>query len=425
VDVSKVVRIGLLGYGTVGSAVYALVQQERARILQSTGVDLQIVRIVDKDRGRFGRGAPAELFTETADAVLGDPSISVVVELIGGTGAAYDLVEGALKAGKDVVTANKQLLAGRGQPLFELARDLGRQIRFEASVAGAVPIIKVLRESMAGADLHTVYGIVNGTTNYILSQMFDCAGEYPAILARAQELGYAEADPTDDVGGGDAAAKMAILGSIAFHSRVTKADVHQEGITGVGLDDVQYAKGFGFAVKLIGAARLVDGRVNVRVYPALVPLDHPLAAINGAYNAVFLQGNVIDQIVLSGPGAGGRQTSSAVLADIIAIAGTEKAGFLQNCSCYLDLPFCPDEEMESAFFIRVRVEDRAGVLAQIASVFGAHGVSIESLTQRGHADQAELVLITHPGRERKFFAAITEVGALSCVRSRPMTLRVL
>ena len=422
---SKVVRIGLLGYGTVGSAVYTLVQREHGRILEATGVDVQVVRIVEKDRSRYGQGAPSDLFTDQAGPVLADPEIDVIVELIGGKTVAYDFVEQALRAGKDVVTANKQLLANRGQPLFDLARRLSRQIRFEASVAGAVPIIKVMRESMVGADLHTVYGIVNGTTNYILTQMFQRAGDYPEMLARAQELGYAEVDPTDDVGGADSAAKMAILGSVAFHSRVTMANVHYEGIGGVSLEDVQYAKDLGFAVKLLGAARLVDGRVNVRVYPALVPLDHPLAAINGVYNAVFLQGDVIDEIVLSGPGAGGRQTSSAVLADIMAVAGTAQVGFLQNCSCYLDLPFCPDEEMESALFIRVRVEDRAGVLAQIAAAFGEQGVSIQSLIQKGHGDQAELVLITHPSRERDSTAAIDQIVSLSCVRGRPMTMRVL
>lgn len=419
------VRIGLLGYGTVGSAVHRLVEREHERILEATGADLRIVRIAEKDGSKHATGTTAGLFSADAESVVRDDGVDIVVELIGGIGVAYDLVEQALRAGKDVVTANKQLLANRGQTLMELARELGRQIRFEASVAGAVPVIKVLRESMMGAGLHTVYGIVNGTTNFILSEMFDGAGSYAEILARAQRLGYAEADPTDDVGGADAAAKMAILGSIAFHSRVTMADVRYEGIVDISAEDVRYAKDFGYAVKLVGAARLVGGKVSVRVYPALVPLAHPLAAISGPYNAVFLEGDIVDEIMLSGPGAGGRQTSSAVLADIVSIVGTKEAGFLQNCSCYLDLPFLPDGEMESAFFLRVRVEDRAGVLAQIASVFGAKGVSIQSLIQKGHEDQAELVMITHPGREREFFRAVDQLAVLASVRSRPVVLRLL
>ena len=278
-------------------------------------------------------------------------------------------------------------------------------------MAGAIPIIKVMRESMIAAGLQTVYGIVNGTTNYILTRMYDDEGDYAEILAKAQELGYAEADPTADVGGGDAAAKMAILGSIAFHSRVTLADVAYEGIQNITLDDVRYAKDLGFVVKLIGAARLIDGRVSVRVFPALVPVDHPLAAINGSNNAVFLQGDAIGEIMLMGPGAGGPPTATAVVSDIVSIANTKDVGFLQSCSCYRELDFYPAEEVESAFFIKMNVEDVSGVLAQIASVFGEHGVSIASMIQKGRGAEAELVLITHPTKEKNFFAAIEDMKA--------------
>jgi homoserine dehydrogenase len=323
------------------------------------------------------------------------------------------------------VTANKQLLAARGEALFTLARDEQRHLRFEASVAGAIPIIKVMRESMIAAGLKTVYGIVNGTTNYILTRMHNDEGDYAEILARAQELGYAEADPSADVGGADAAAKMAILGSIAFHSRVRLADVAYEGIEHVSLDDVRYAKDLGFAVKLIGAARLIEGRVSVRVFPALVPVDHPLAAISGSNNAVFLQGDEIGEIMLMGPGAGGQPTATAVVSDIVSIANTKDVGFLQSCSCYRELGFYPAEEVESAFFIKVNVEDVSGVLARIASVFGQHEVSIASMIQKGRGAEAELVLITHPTKEKNFFAAIRDAKALSCCISDPMTLRVL
>ena len=424
-DDVKTVTIALLGFGTIGSSVYAVIQKEHDAILDATGVDLQVAYIVEKDFSRAGIDAPADLFTSDFQRVLDDPSVSIVVELIGGTEWAFTFVEGALRSGRDVVTANKQLLANRGAALFDLADELGRQIRFEASVGGAIPIIKVMRESMIAADLHTVYGIVNGTTNYILTAMYRGEGDYADTLKKAQDLGYAEADPTADVGGADAAAKMAILASLAYRSRVTMADVAFEGIENVSIDDVHYAKQFGFVVKLIGAARLVDGRVNVRVHPALVPESHPLASINGSYNAVYLKGHTIDEIMLTGPGAGGPPTATAVVSDIVNIAGTDSVGFLQNCTCYKALDLCPDREMHSAFFIRFKVEDRAGVLAQIASIFGDHDVSIESMIQKGHGDEAELMLITHPTMERGFFAAMEQVAGLSCAKSRPMTIRVL
>jgi homoserine dehydrogenase len=418
-------RIGLLGYGTVGSNVYRLLERERSQILEATGVDLEVVGIAELNTSKHGVGAPRELFSTDAGAVIARPDVDIVVELVGGVETAFMLVHTALSSGKSVVTANKQLLANRGGPLFELAKEKGRQIRFEASVAGAVPIIKVMRESMIAADLHTVYGIVNGTTNYILTAMYAGEGDYASTLAQAQRLGYAEADPTDDVSGGDAAAKMAILASIAFKSRVTLADVRYEGIDRITPADVQYAKDFGYVIKLVGAARLVEGRVNVHVSPALVPEGHPLAAISGSYNAVLMQGHSIDEIMLSGPGAGGVQTSSAVISDIVSIVSTKTAGFLQNCSCYRHLDFCPDDELESAFFIRAQVEDRAGVLSQISSVFGEHDVSIESMIQKGHGEQAELVFVTHPTKEHNATAALRAVESLACVRGSTMAIRVL
>ncbi|MCL5734187.1 MAG: homoserine dehydrogenase [Actinobacteria bacterium] len=422
---NRVVRVGLLGFGTIGSSVYRLVTNEHDQILEGTGVDLQVKKVLEIDESKKPADAPEDLFTTDFGEIVEDPEIEIVVELIGGTGAAFTFLDTALRKGKNVVTANKQLLATKGEALFTLARDLGRHLRFEASVGGAIPIIKVMRESMIAAELHTVYGIVNGTTNYILTRMYNCEGDYADVLTQAQKLGYAEADPTADVGGGDAAAKMAILGSIAFHSRVTLSDVTMEGIQSITLDDVRYAKSLGFVVKLIGAARLIEGSVSVRVFPALLPVDHPLSSISGAHNAVFLQGDAIGEIMLMGPGAGGMPTATAVVSDIVSIANTKDVGFLQSCSCYRKLPFYPADEMESAFFIKMNVEDVSGVLAQIAAVFGAHKVSIESMIQKGRGAEAELVLITHPTKERDFFAAIGEANRLSCCKSKPMTLRVL
>ena len=421
----RTVRIGLLGFGTIGSSVYRLIQKEHDQILEGTGVDLRIAKVLEIDPAKTPVDAPAGLFTGDFAEIVDDPSIDIVVEVIGGTEAAFTFLDAAMRKGKNVITANKQLLASRGEALLGLARDEERHLRFEASVAGAIPIIKVMRESMIAAGLQTVYGIVNGTTNYILTRMYNDEGEYADILAKAQELGYAEADPTADVGGADAAAKMAILGSIAFHSRVTLADVAYEGIQNITLGDVRYAKDLGFVVKLIGAARLIDGRVSVRVFPALVAVDHPLAAISGSNNAVFLQGDAIGEMMLMGPGAGGVPTATAVVSDIVSVANAKDVGFLQSCSCYRRLGFYPAEDMESAFFVKMNVEDLAGVLAQIASVFGEHGVSIASMIQKGRGDEAELVIITHPTKERDFFGAIDQVKGLSCSKSEPMTLRVL
>jgi homoserine dehydrogenase len=421
----RTVRIGLLGFGTIGSSVYRLIQKEHDQILEGTGVDLQIAKVLEIDLAKIPVDAPAGVFTADFAEIVDDPSIDIVVEVIGGTEAAFAFLDAAMRKGKNVITANKQLLASRGEALLSLARDEERHLRFEASVAGAIPIIKVMRESMIAAGLQTVYGIVNGTTNYILTRMYNDEGDYADILAKAQELGYAEADPTADVGGADAAAKMAILGSIAFHSRVTLADVAFEGIQNITLGDVRYAKDLGFVVKLIGAARLIDGRVSVRVFPALVAVDHPLAAISGSNNAVFLQGDAIGEMMLMGPGAGGVPTATAVVSDIVSIANAKDVGFLQSCSCYRRLGFYPAEDLESAFFVKMNVEDLAGVLAQIASVFGEYGVSIASMIQKGRGDEAELVIITHPTKERDFFGAIDQVKGLSCSKSAPMTLRVL
>src|SRR5660398_247128 len=412
--VHRVVRIGLLGFGTVGSSVYDLIQEQRAEILEATGVELQVARILERDLSIDRPGVPQDLFTDDFNDIKGDPSLDIVVELIGGVDPAHGFVEGALRAGKSVVTANKQLLASRGASIFETAKHADAQLRVEASVGGAIPIIKVMRESMIAAGLHTVYGIVNGTTNYILSEMYEGGGDYEETLAQAQAFGYAEPDPTEDVTGGDAVAKMAIAASIAYHSRVTLNDVQCEGLENVRLEDVQYARELGFVVKLVGAARLIDDRVSVRVHPALLSEDHPLAAINGPDNAIFLEGHEVGEIMLSGSGAGGVPTSTAIVSDIITEGGKKEVGFLHDGSCNKEREFIPGAEMSSAFFIRVQVEDRAGVLAKISSVFGQHDVSIESLIQKGHGDQAELVLITHSTLERYFFAAAKEMDGLSC-----------
>jgi len=275
------------------------------------------------------------------------------------------------------------------------------------------------------AEVKTIFGIVNGTTNYMLSAMAETGADYADVLKEAQRLGYAEADPTEDVGGKDAAAKMAILSSIGFHSRTRLADVEYEGITNVTALDIAHGKRLGLVAKLLGVAKLIDGRMNVRVYPAFIPRGHPLAGVAGAYNAVFLESDAFDQIMLSGPGAGSVPTASAVIGDIISVVNTVKGSFVQNCMCYKDLPFFPDADMVSRFYLRLRVSDEPGVLAKISALFGEHGVSIHSMVQEGGGGGgAELMLLLHPVREEQFFAALGKMKALAEVKGEPGVIRV-
>jgi homoserine dehydrogenase len=418
------VGIGLLGYGTVGSGVGKLLAKNAEDITLATGKQVYLKRVLEKDPGFTAPGLDPALLTTRFEDILEDPEIDIVVELIGGVGAALDFQLRALRAGKNVVTANKQLLAQHGAELFAAAESTQVHLRFEASAAGAVPIIKVLRESLVAAQVKTIFGIVNGTTNYMLSAMAETGAEYDDVLREAQRLGYAEADPTEDVGGKDAAAKMAILASIGFHSRTGLDDVHYEGITGVTSADIAHGARLGLAAKLLGVAKLIDGRMNVRVYPAFIPRSHPLAGVTGAYNAVFLESDAFDKIMLYGPGAGSVPTASAVIGDIISVVNTVKGSFVQNCLCYKDVPSFPSADMVSSFYLRLRVSDQPGVLAKIASLFGDHGVSIASMVQEGGGDSAELVLLLHPVREAQFFAALDKMKTLPDVLGEPAFIRV-
>jgi homoserine dehydrogenase len=418
------VGIGLLGYGTVGSGVGALLSKNAADIRLATGKDVYLRRVLEKDTGFSAPGLDPALLTARFEDILDDPEIAIVVELIGGVGAALDFQRRALQAGKHVVTANKQLLAQHGAELFAVAEASGTHLRFEASAVGAVPVIKVLRESLVAAEVKTIFGIVNGTTNYMLSAMADTGADYGDVLKEAQRLGFAEADPTEDVGGKDAAAKMAILSSIGFHSRTRLDDVAYEGITNVTALDIAHGKQLGLVAKLLGVAKLIDGSMNVRVYPAFIPRTHPLAGVTGAYNAVFLESDAFDRIMLFGPGAGSVPTASAVIGDIISVVNTVKGSFVQNCLCYKDLPFYPDADMVSSFYLRLRVADEPGVLARIAALFGEQGVSIASMVQEGGGDAAEIVLVLHPVREAQFFAALGKMKALPEVLSEPAYIRV-
>ena len=406
------VPVALLGYGTVGAAVHRLLEESADEIERATGHRLRVthalVRDVAKDRGFSPEPG---VLTDDIGAILRDPSVQVVAEVMGGVDPAGDYVLDLLRSGRPVVTANKQLVARRGAELFEAATAGGVQLRFEASVCAAIPVIKVLRESLIVTNVHRVLGIVNGTTNFILSEMEE-GRSYGDALAEAQRLGFAESDPTEDVGGLDAAAKTAILATVAFGSRVPLEWVHVEGIEGVTLEHVAAARALEMHVKLIGRASLVGDRVDVRVGPTFVDRHHPLAAVEGAFNAVMLQGDAIREITLEGPGAGGIETASAVVADMVSVVGTTGTGFLQNDPVWRNLDRLPPGDLESPYYLRLEVEDRAGVLARIAQELATQGVSVAQLVQQSADGHAVLHVITHEAPAGHVDAALTAIRAL-------------
>src|SRR5262245_8234694 len=401
---TEVARIGLLGVGTVGSAFRDLVSERAGAIATSSGRRPEIAGVLRRSEGDF-------------DRILDDSEI--VVELIGGTDPARDYVLRALRAGRHVVTANKQLLAQFGDELFDAARESGVQLRFEAAVAGVVPVIRVIQESLAATEITKVFGIVNGTTNFILTEMASTGASYTDALRRAQELGYAEADPSDDVGGADAAAKMAILARLAFGAPVALADVSYVGITEIKPDDIAYAKEFGLSLKLLGVAERRDGGISVRVFPCFLYPGHPLAPIEGPFNAVMVEAPAITEVTMSGPGAGGLQTASAVLGDVVSIL----AGDAPVHETRVELPIVAD--VTSSFYLYLEVADRPGVLAGIATVLGDHEISVKSVVQRGIGDQARLVMVIHETLESRFAAALEALGELDELRAPPRSIRVI
>jgi homoserine dehydrogenase len=419
------VPVALLGYGTVGSAVSRLLAANEDDIVRATGHRLRVVKALVRDPAKE-RGFPAAdgLLTTDFAEIAGDPSIEVVAEVMGGVDPARGYLQELFRAAKPVVTANKQLLAQHGAELFAAASLAGVQLRFEASVCAAIPVIKVLRESLVVSNVHRVLGIVNGTTNYILTKM-EAGGTYEEALAEAQRLGYAEADPTDDVGGADAAAKMAILATIAFGSHVTLADVAYEGITGIVPAHISAAREMGMVVRLIGQATLADGAVDVRVSPALVDLHHPLAAVEGAFNAVMLQGDAIREIVLEGPGAGGIETASAVVADMVSIVGTTGTGFLQDDPTWRSLGRLAPGELRLPFYLRIEVDDRPGVLAHAAERLAAYDVSVARLIQYQLAEGAELHVVTHAATAGAVEAALEEIAEHPATHGAPTRLAVI
>ncbi|MSO57841.1 MAG: homoserine dehydrogenase [Thermoleophilia bacterium] len=419
------VPVALLGYGTVGAAVHRLLEEQGDEIDRATGHRLRVVRALVRDAEKPRRFTPSAgvLTTDPAD-ILNDPSIRVVAEVMGGVEPAGGLVLELLRSGRSVVTANKQLVARRGAELFAAASGRGVQLRFEASVCAAIPVIKVLRESLVVTHVHRVLGIVNGTTNFMLSQM-ENGCSYADALAEAQRLGYAEADPIDDVAGHDAAAKIAILATIAFGSRVPIEWVETEGIERLTSDQVTAARALDMKVKMLARATLVDGKVDVRVGPALVDARHPLAAVEGAFNAVMLQGDAIREITLEGPGAGGSETASAVVADMVAVVGTSGTGFLQNDPVWRSLERMPPGEISGNWYLRLEVADRAGVLARIAQEFATQEVSVARLVQQPGHDCAVLHVVTHEASAGSVHAALAAIRALPESRGDATALPVV
>ena len=413
------INIGLLGCGTVGGGVVKLLAKNRDTIAKKTGSEIVIKKVLEKDRQKCLQiGLAAELVTDQLEDIINDDSIDIVVELIGGIEPAFSFITAAMHKGKHVVTANKDLIAVKGKELFAIASENNVDFYFEASVAGGIPIVYPLKQSLAGNHIEEVIGILNGTTNYILTKMSQEGRDYYEVLHEAQELGYAEADPAADVGGLDAARKIAILSSIAFNSRVTLDDVYVEGITNITPRDIQYARELGFVVKLLAIAKEVGGKIQARVHPAFIPLNHPLAFVNDVFNAVFVRGDAVGEIMHYGRGAGEMPTASAVVGDIIEIGRNMafNTSARIGCTCYEEKSILPISELSAQYYIRMTVTDRPGVLAGIAGVFGNNDVSIATVLQKSNTeDMAELILITHTVKEKDLQDSLTVLKGMNIV----------
>jgi homoserine dehydrogenase len=421
------VRVGILGCGNVGAALVGLIRAQGDAIEARTGLRLEIARVAVRNLAKARPVAlPEGCLTHDAADVVQDPAIDVIVEVIGGIEPARSLVLDALKAGKPVVTGNKELLANVGAELYDAADAAGVDLLFEAAVAGGIPLIRPLRESLAGEHITRLMGIVNGTTNYILTRMSEEGATYADALAGAQRLGYAERDPTADVEGYDAGAKAAILASIAFGVNVVAGDVYHEGISNLTADDIGFAHRLGYEVKLLAVAeRGDDGRVAVRVHPAMLPKDHPLATVRDSFNAVFIEGDAVGQLMFYGRGAGGAPTASAVLGDLIDAAGNLRGGSHASIGSLPRAEIRPIDEVRSEYYLNLEVVDRPGVLHAVAGVFAEHGISIRSMEQEGLGAEARLVFITHDARESAIQATLRDLGELDAVDRITSMLRVL
>ena len=420
-------RVALLGCGTVGSEVFRLLREQASDLAARVGAPLQVagVAVRDPDGRALAAGVGRDLVTTDAMALVTRPDVDIVVEMIGGIEPARDLLLAAMRTGKSVVTANKALLGADSAVMHAAAREHGADLFYEAAVAGAIPLLRALRESLAGDAVCRVLGIVNGTTNYILDRMDSSGAEFGDALAEAQALGYAEADPTADVGGYDAAAKAAILASLAFHTRVSAADVYRQGITALTAADIEGARVLGCVVKLLAICERTGDGISVRVHPAMISREHPLASVRGAYNAVFVEAESAGRLMFYGAGAGGGPTASAVLGDLVVVARNRVAGIRgPDAPSYAELPVLPMSEAMTRYHVALDVADRPGVLAPVAEAFARHDVSIQAVRQEGHGDDAYLVIVTHTARESALAATVAELSAMESVRAVDSVLRV-
>ncbi len=419
-------RVALLGCGAVGSQVFRLLGDQAGDLAARVGAPLQVAGVAVRDPAGRARaaGVPDELVTTDAMGLVTRPDVDIVVEMIGGIEPARSLLLAAMQTGKSVVTANKALLGADGAVMHAAAREHGADLFYEAAVAGAIPLLRPLRESLAGDAVRRVLGIVNGTTNYILDQMDSSGAEFGEALKEAQALGYAEADPTADVGGFDAAAKAAILASLAFHTRVTADDVYRQGIAAVTAADIASARTLGCVVKLLAICERCDRGISARVHPAMIPREHPLASVRGAYNAVFVEAESA-WLMFYGAGAGGGPTASAVLGDLVVVARNRVAGIRgPDAPSYAELPVLPMSDALTRYHVALDVADRPGVLAPVAEAFARHDVSIKAVRQEGRGAEAYLVIVTHTARESALAATVADLSAMEAVRAVDSVIRV-
>jgi len=423
------VKIGLVGTGTVGGGCIDIIQAHAQDFKQHYGVDIELARVCSLQSAEAEAHGVLDLFTADFHDIINDPDIDIVIELIGGTGVAHDIVCEALRAGKHVVTANKALMSTAGQEIFELADESGVEIAFEASVGGGIPIIQPMKHSLISNKVTSVMGIVNGTTNYMLTRMDEDGMTYDDALAEAQAKGFAEANPTADVDGFDAAAKIAILASIAFNSRVVQSDVHTEGIRSISPVDLKMGHEMGYAIKLMALAHRTEAGIDVRVHPTMIPETHQMAKVNGVFNAIYVTGDFVGETMFFGEGAGAGPAASAVMGDVLEVARHITLGVkpIVGCTCTDILPIVPFEELRMRYYIRLQVPDRTGVLGTTANVFAAHDVSLRSVSQEGTRarDAVDLILVTHTACEKNIRAALEELAGMpDMLVCEPTVIRV-
>lgn len=420
-------KIALLGMGTVGGGVYEIIERQKEEMPFKIGAALEVVKVLVRNKAKYADRIPAEKLTDVWEDVIGDDSIDIVVEVMGGIEPARTYIKAALEKGKHVVTANKDLMAMHGHELLELAGEHHCDLLFEAAVAGGIPIIRPLKQCLAGNNITEIMGIINGTTNFILTKMKEDGMDFGKALQLATDLGYAEADPTADIEGYDAGRKLAIMASIAFHTSVTFDDVFTEGITKITAKDMRYAKEMGCSIKLLGIAKNTETGIEVKVHPTMIPENHPLAAVNDSFNAVFVHGDAVDDAMFYGRGAGALPTGSAVVGDIMDVARNMlfHCNGRIGCSCYKNLPIKQIGDTTSRYYIRMRLEDRAGTLAAMAGVFAENDASIAILLQKETIENdAEIVVVTHEVAEKKFMDAIKKFSSMEMVKEISSIIRV-